>query len=285
MGCVVAIVIVLLIGLFVTYPIPALFITGILIVIGVVVGINKRAENKEKERIQNESREAGKKKYLEAKSRIVIPNNSLEVQCNVGTSIHGIEVQQNAFLSMWIADNNLCLFPAYPPENEVGKIEKIQIPVKDIEYYATRGEIVHETKISGGGGGGSSIGGAVVGGVIAGGAGAVIGSRKKTDPIKSELITHDNRETFLNYFSSTNTRKTVFFAFRDYSKFNDLIPEKAYDIVSAVKNKLLINKGISENTTMTITDQIRELAKLKDEGILTEEEFSVKKKALLEKIS
>lgn len=34
-----------------------------------------------------------------------------------------------------------------------------------------------------------------------------------------------------------------------------------------------------------ITDQIRELAKLRDDGILTEEEFTEKKKVLLGKIS
>ncbi|WP_010243672.1 hypothetical protein [Acetivibrio cellulolyticus] len=79
-----------------------------------------------------------------------------------------------------------------------------------IEYYATRGEIVHENKITGGGGGGSSIKGAVIGGVIAGEAGAIIGSRKKLDPIKSELIAHDNRETFLNFFDDNNIKNSMF---------------------------------------------------------------------------
>ena len=44
-------------------------------------------------------------------------------------------------------------------------------------------------------------------------------------------------------------------------------------------------KPIESGKTNSIAEQIRELAKLRDEGILTEEEFSDKKRALLEKIS
>jgi type III secretory pathway component EscV len=45
MGCIIAIIIVVLIGLFATYPIPALIITVLLIIIGVFV----YRSNKEKE--------------------------------------------------------------------------------------------------------------------------------------------------------------------------------------------------------------------------------------------
>lgn len=143
-----------------------------------------------------------------------------------------------------------------------------------IEYYATRGEIVHENKITGGGGGGSSIKGAVIGGVIAGEAGAIIGSRKKLDPIKSELIAHDNRETFLNFFDDNNIKNSMFFDFNDYSIFNELIPEKSFDIVNTIKTNNILNRVVNESKSTSIPDQIRELAKLKSEGILTEEEFT-----------
>ncbi|AST57754.1 hypothetical protein Thert_01760 [Thermoanaerobacterium thermosaccharolyticum] len=75
------------------------------------------------------------------------------------------------------------------------------MPYKDIKYFTTQGSISKEIKITGCGGdlGGSSIGGAIIGGIIAGGVGAIIGSRKegRIEPIKTEIITHDDKETIL----------------------------------------------------------------------------------------
>lgn len=77
------------------------------------------------------------------------------------------------------------------------------MPYKDIKYFTTQGSISKETKIIGCGGdlGGSSIGGAIIGGIIAGGVGAIIGSRKegRIEPIKTEIITHEDRGTILYY--------------------------------------------------------------------------------------
>ena len=85
-------------------------------------------------------------------------------------------------------------------KDTIDEIKLTTIPSGQIEYFSKRGEIFRENKISGGGGGGSSIGGAVVGSLIAGDAGAIVGSRNKVNAIKSEIIEHDTRETFLNYF-------------------------------------------------------------------------------------
>ena len=81
-----------------------------------------------------------------------------------------------------------------------------------------------------------------------------------------------------------------FFDIDSYNIFNNLLPEKEFSIVNAVKSSQLIyqqktnTQSISENK-VSISDQIRELAKLKDEGIITEQEFSNKKKQLLDKIN
>ncbi|MBS4022541.1 MAG: SHOCT domain-containing protein [Dethiobacter sp.] len=75
------------------------------------------------------------------------------------------------------------------------------------------------------------------------------------------------------------------FDFKDYEKFNELIPQKAFTIVNTIKTNDIIDSVLNESTGSNILDQIRELAKLKDEGILTEEEFSNKKKELLARIS
>ena len=132
--------------------------------------------------------------------------------------------------SIWIKDNMLCLFPAWTHLNDDDYIFS-QIPLDKIEYYSTKGKVTKQTKISGGGGtvGGSSIGGAIVGGIVAGGAGAIVGSRKagKVEPIKSEIITHDDRECYINFFVE-DVKHSLFFKFSDYNTLLKLIPDKAY---------------------------------------------------------
>ena len=157
---------------------------------------------------------------------------------------------------------------------------RVVIPFSDIEYYQIGGEYYRENKISGGGGGGSDIRGAIIGGVVAGGVGAVIGSRKETDSIKSKLVTHDTRETVLCYYKNGN-RRSIVFEYENYQVFEDLIPEKNYDIVTETKRKGLTQQIAKHDYTKTIAEQIRELATLKNDGILTEEEFKEKKGELL----
>ena len=84
-------------------------------------------------------------------------------------------------------------------ENYSDKVFRYNISLDKIEYYGVEGKVFRENKISGGGGGGSSVVGAIVGGAIAGETGAIIGSRRKVNEIKSELLTHDNRAMVLNF--------------------------------------------------------------------------------------
>lgn len=76
----------------------------------------------------------------------------------------------------------------------------------------------------------------------------------------------------------------MFFDFGDYVIFNELIPEKTFEIVNTIKTNTILNKVVNKSNETSIPNQIRELAKLKDEGILTQEEFDKKKKVLLEKM-
>ena len=110
-------------------------------------------------------------------------------------------------------------------------------------------------------------------------------AEKKINEIKSELITHDERKTLFNYFDASRKRRSLYFEHKDYRIFNDLIPEKEFNIVTAIKSSGLIRSQIKINENKTTSEQIRVLAKLKDEGIITEEEFNEKKKILLDKIS
>jgi hypothetical protein len=159
----------------------------------------------------------------------------------------------------------------------------ISIALSSVEYFAKSGEVYRETQISGGGGGGSSLGGAIVGGLIAGDAGAVIGSRKSTDAITTKTITHDSRETIISYLDNAQ-RKVLTLRYKDYQVLDDLIPEKNYEVVTEIKKQGIIQQSIKADKSKAITEQIKELAGLRDNGILTEEEFADKKKELLAKI-
>ena len=262
MGSIILIIIFLLIGL----------------IIWSVTEANKKEEEETKQRVIEYKK---KSNIFEEKKKLYnIKEYSFNKNEDYSTVNYknGYAIIAKAKSYIWIEEEKLCFFPSVA-QSEAYVYKVYSIPLKDIEYYATQGSISKETKISGGGGeiGGSSIGGAMVGGVIAGGAGAIIGSRKKgkIEPIKSEIIKHDNRETFLNYFID-GVKHSMFFNYEDYAIFLKVIPEKEY-------NKFL-NTRVVKGSKQSFKEQLIDLADLKEKGILTEEEFNKKKKILLDKI-
>ncbi len=284
MGCagsaVSIIVLLLIIGLFIEYPIPALIIAVIIVSLGIHAYQVQKKEDEEKEKQKEEDKERGIKVYMDAFSWVVIPDNTSIVRYR-----NGFPDLLKTDNYVWIEKDSLCFFPANPPPNDspdyVKQIIQHKIPLEKIVYYTTKGEIVHETKLSGGGGGGSSLEGAVAGGIIAGGAGAIIGSRKEIDPIQSQLVTHDKRETVLLYLDHINIEREMLFGPEAYDVLDKLIPEKSYRIVDAIRTNRIMQDQLDPQN---IANRIRELAKLNESGILTDEEYSEKKKALLEKM-
>lgn len=152
------------------------------------------------------------------------------------------------------------------------------IPIENIKYFAKDGDISYETQITGGGGGGSSVKGAVIGGVIAGGAGSVIGSRQKTNEIKSETLTHDTRKTILKYYEN-NALQSVEYLIEFFDIFEELIPDKEYNIVVAKES--LKSNSINNDFSNNVKDKLRQLNDFKLEGLITEEEYITKKQELL----
>lgn len=242
----------------------------LIIVMSIFSGIEQNAEyNRMLER-----REQNNNVFEQQKQKSNIPSDTLTVEYKSGYAQIASGKQ-----FVWLKDNSLFFFPAESQTDGRNYI-LYSIALKDIEYYTTRGEVTKHTQISGGGGttGGTSIKGAIIGGVIAGPAGAIIGSRKKAkiEPIQSKIITQDDRETFLNFFAD-GTKHSMFFSYGSYNSLYKLIPQKAFGNHTQTLPK-------TDNQS-TILDQIKELAELKDRGILTEEEFSEKKKILLDKIN
>jgi len=264
-----------------------LFVIYGALAISIVAAYNQQTKAVETAAVEAKALSQAKEQYDEHRKQVSIPETAKEITYLKSSSRSPIELaNKKQKVYVWKSENNISFFPCSP--ETVGSIYlytlKINsVPISQIEYFSKRGEIFRENKISGGGGGGSSIGGAVAGGLIAGETGAVIGSRKKVNEIKSELITHDTRETYLNYFDN-NERHSLCFDIDSYQLFNDLIPEKEFSIVNAIKSSEIINNQIFTNSQKSITDQIRELAKLRDDGIITENEFNEKKKQMLDKI-
>lgn len=103
-----------------------------------------------------------------------------------------------------------------------GIYKLISIKKSNIVSVSQEGDVHYTTEVHGGGGGGSSIKGAIIGGVIAGDAGAIIGSRKSTDPITSSTKQIDDRTTNVKILDANNNFCEILFGHNDYyaiSKF------------------------------------------------------------------
>lgn len=133
---------------------------------------------------------------------------------------------------------------------------------------------------------GSQIGGAIIGGVLAGGVGAIIGgmgaSSESTSVVnKLELIVAVNN-------LKKSTHRVVFKSPFDFGKF---ITNREEDEIIHWHNLLThiikrvdseSNSTIINKETGSLTDDLKKLAELRNEGILTEEEFQQQKRKILE---
>lgn len=263
MGCLVAIIIFLMIGLAVEYPV----VFFILPIIGFSLTFYMIKTENDRKKVEEEQ----KKKIIEAyKKENNAPENTYSISYLKG--LPGIDNQRNennpSFLDfyMWVEDGLINLL-----DKRIDGVGKHSLLIDNILSFTRQGDVHNETIIEGGGGGGSSISGAVVGGVIAGEAGAIIGSRKKVNPITSKNIVVDKRQTIIEYKDNDNIRY-IFLNSEAYDILLQLIPNKEITFV----NKKEVKNDIYE--------KIEKLAELKEKGILTEEEFTNKKTQLLNEI-
>lgn len=135
-----------------------------------------------------------------------------------------------------------------------------------------------------------TLGGAVVGNVVACGAGMIVGglsgsskSSKEVREIKVKLLLRDIKKPELVITIYEGCLKTKNDSDRD--TYNKLMKSATQikDIVSVVIDNM--DKKASANTkqsdTTSVADEISKLLKLKEQGILTEEEFNAQKAKLL----
>ena len=143
-----------------------------------------------------------------------------------------------------------------------------------------------------------TVGGAIVGGVLMGGAGAVVGGLSGTTTQHKEvktmtlkiLLRSTEKPTYLiNFNESKRVLKTEDKSDNALYKKYQRNANKAKDILSVIIDKVKQEKVVAvrqvEPQTIqqstTVADELAKLAKLKSDGILTEEEFNAQKTKLL----
>ncbi len=195
------------------------------------VGVDNLASLKEKLSKILESNIARTK--LEYESITVIPNNAAQV------TIKDFSGNSNSFpntmkgmgaVHIWKNDNNLYLlskfnFLDYKLRPNIYIYKLVSIEKNSIVSIAQEGSVHYTTEISGGGGGGSSVKGAIIGGVIAGEAGAIIASRKATDPITSTTKQIDDRATKIKILDKNNNFVEITLDYNNYYIISKMIAE------------------------------------------------------------
>lgn len=282
----------------------------IFIVIGAIlvfinISLDKKGKLKEKEKL------GYNQKYIEENN---IPVNASLLCCTSIIVNETVLTDGIWYVFAW-KDSSILNFCG---KKDCNDIRKIEIPIEDIQFYTRNVEIKAETimvrfgrNISNGFVG-ASVGvfvGLLIGNLIEdligiyrmnvlhivgfrdrfhiyliGMVGATIGffigvllGRRKRVNKRNKI---DNRKTYLNYIEN-NENKCMVFTSKDYDALLKLIPEKE---MNYIENNNILKSDKYKNDNSCIYKDIEELAKLRDRGILTEDEFNNKKQLLLEKI-
>ena len=154
------------------------------------------------------------------------------------------------------------------------------------------GELRKYTTVSGGG---SSLKGALLGYMAASDAGAIIGSR---EPVKTEVISEDDRKIELIYKNSEDEIENLEFTHDAYEALKELIPSKDMRRIIRLNmldgdNKAVRNESREDENTKkenrknevssadNIKAKLRQLNEMKKEGLISDEEFAKQKERIL----
>lgn len=154
---------------------------------------------------------------------------------------------------------------------------KATIPVRNINYFMLTGDVYTTTQTIRTGGSGPNMSAALAGGIVGGQTGAMIGmfSPKPSSTI-TNTVKHDKRYTIFVAFDDV----TLKFTKGAYDVFLDLIPEKE---ISVARYNLEL-KVSREAEQLSVSDRLKNLTSLLEEGLITEEEFHMKREEILEEV-
>ena len=208
------------------------------------------------------------------------------------TQVTLIEMNEYDFESqiphyLWIADDKLNMFPMskYYKDSKISAIYKpdvstlrlIAISLESILYFEEVGELRKYTKVSGGG---TSLKGALVGYAIAGDIGALIGSRNS---IETEVVSEDDRRIELIYKDQNGNISNLEFTHDAYYVLKKIIPSKEFGKII----KLNMNQeengiiNVDEQNFKNVKNKLKQLNKLQEEGLISEEELLKQKNDIL----
>lgn len=174
----------------------------------------------------------GKARVIENLNTFREEYNIYAEQLSVDKSSMQVTLADNIHIPhyLWIMDNSLNMFPMekYFEHNcisaiskpDISQLQMISVPIEDILYFEEVGELRKYTKVFGGG---TSLRGALTGYILAGNVGAVIGSR---EPIKTEVVSEDDRIVELIYKNADSEIENLEFTHEAYAVFKKVIPEK-----------------------------------------------------------
>lgn len=159
----------------------------------------------------------------------IIPNNAsrVTIKCISGQdSSTYITFNDRGNYYVWTDDNKLIFLPKfnfidYKLKPNIYKL--LEVEKENIVDICQEGAVHYTTEVNGGGGGGSSVTGAIIGGIIAGDAGAIIGSRKPTEPITSTTKQIDDRSTKLKIVDTENNFFELVLGYNDYYVLSKMI--------------------------------------------------------------
>ena len=135
----------------------------------------------------------------------------------------------------------------------------------------------------------ASVGGALVGGLIAGGLGAVVGgsamgnvvSKKEVSTVNVHILLRDNTVQGFD-IECLNTSERV--------SVDDILYKEAcakaqeiYDVLRLAIDAVEKSMQPQTSSLKSIVDELKELVELKQQGLLTDEEFSAMKAKILSK--
>ena len=195
------------------------------IIIGAICVIYRYIADKKERQME---REKYRKNLADFQNEYNAYANKLGVVKN-GTQVTLIDGTEKIAQHIWIADGKINLFPVREYyERRISAISRPyvmdlqlrSIPIEDIWYFEEYGELRKYASVSGGG---ISLKGAMIGKIIAGDAGMIIGSR---EPIKTEIVSEDDRMVELIYKNSQGEVENLEFSHEAYAVFKKLIPDK-----------------------------------------------------------
>ena len=149
------------------------------------------------------------------------------------------------------------------------------ISYDDVEIYELKGAVRHETHMEGGG---VNIGGALAGAALFGGVGAIVGSQVGTQ-ISSHTGEVDERVLVVR--APSKLPEDLIVAERQgvdsaLMKLRKIIPDKEYSSAMGYAKA-----ARQQNAGQSYSEELKALKGLLDAGIITQEDFDVKKKQLL----